>query len=398
MIVDGTMQAVIAKIQEAAEKYIPEELDILQEICNTDCQSKDVEGNKKVISILQRRVFPHLPIDLSYVEAPGVGTHVIARITPENPRGKIVMVGHLDTVFPAGSAKEHPFHIDGEWAYGLGVADCKGGIITGSYALRILAENGLLPDWEIVMVWNCDEEIGSPTARPLFEQEAEGADYTFAMESARLENGLLTCRWGCALFHVAVEGRSAHAGLAYTKGADANLQLARIITRLSQQNDPEKNLYFNCGRISGGEHGDIVSNHAEADGTFIFDTPEQMEKIKAIIQTVETEDVLPGCSVKTDITLMFPSMPRSEKTMKVYELVHKAGLLLGRDYPEQWSLGSSDANWLTYFGAPSLCALGPYMLDIHTVNERLRIDSLYEKTVLFAVTVSLLREEGEAHR
>lgn len=72
--------------------------------------------------------------------------------------------------------------------------------------------------------------------------------------------------------------------------------------------------------------------------------------------------------------------------------------LLGRDYPEQWSLGSSDANWLTYFGAPSLCALGPYMLDIHTVNERLRIDSLYEKTVLFAVTVSLLREEGEAHR
>lgn len=393
---DHYMQTVIAKAQEGAAKYLSEELDVLQEICNTDCQSRDVEGNRKVISILQRRVFPHLPAALEYVEAPGVGTHVVARIKPEHPRGKIVMVAHLDTVFPAGSATAHPFHIDGEWAYGLGVADCKGGIITGSYALRILAESQLLPDWEIVMVWNCDEEIGSPTSRPLFEREAQGADYTFAMESARLENGLLTCRWGCALFTVKVTGRTAHAGLAYPQGADANLQLARIITRLAEKNDPTRNLYFNCGHISGGEHGDIVSEAAQAEGVFIFSSPEEFEKIQAIIKSVETDGLLPGCTVHTDISLMFPAMPRSDKTLKVYHLVHEAGQLLGRDYPEQSSLGSSDANWLTHFGAPSLCALGPYMRDIHTVKERLKIESLVEKTALFAVTVGLLREREGA--
>lgn len=393
---DNYMQTVIAKAKKGAEKYLAEELDVLREICNTDCQSKDLEGNKKVISILERRVFPHLPITLEYVDAPGVGTHVVARIKPENPKGKIVMVAHLDTVFAAGSAAEHPFHIDGEWVYGLGVADCKGGIITSSYALRILAENQLLPDWEIVMIWNCDEEIGSPTSRALFEREAKGADYTFAMESARLENGLLTCRWGCALFNVKVKGKTAHAGLAYTKGADANLQLAKIMTNLAAKNDPEKNLYFNCGRIVGGDHGDIVSNKAEADGTFIFSTQEQFKEIEATIKAAETEDIIPGCSVETEVMMMFPSMPRNEKTLKVYDLVHRAGLLLGRDYPEQWSLGSSDANWLTYFGAPSLCALGPYMLDIHTVNERAKIESFTEKTALFAVTVGLLKEaEGK---
>lgn len=387
------MRTVIAAAKEGAEQYLAEELDVLREICNTDCQTKDVEGNQKVISILRRRVFPHLPAEIEYVDAPGVGTHVVARVKPDNPRGKIVLAAHLDTVFAAGSAKDHPFRIDGEWAYGLGVADCKGGIITGSYALRILAERRLLPDWEIVMVWNCDEEIGSPTSRRLFQQEARGADYTFAMESARLENGLLTCRWGCAHFTVTVTGRTAHAGLAYPQGADANLQLARIVARLAEKNDPARNLYFNCGRISGGRHGDVVSEQAQAEGVFIFSSPEEFEHIQSIIRKVEGEGVLPGCTVSTDVSLMFPAMPRSDKTLKVYELVREAGLLLGRDYPEQSSLGASDANWLTHFGAPSLCALGPYMRDIHTVNERLKIESLAEKTALFAVTVGLLKNK-----
>ena len=97
------------------------------------------------------------------------------------------MMAHLDTVFPVGSAAQHPFRIDGDWAWGLGVGDCKSGVLISLFGALILKKAGLLPPWELTYLFNCDEEIGSGSGRKLFAREAERLQVAYTNCFAHLE-------------------------------------------------------------------------------------------------------------------------------------------------------------------------------------------------------------------
>ena len=187
-----------------------------------------------------------------------------------------------------------------------------------------------------------------------------------------------------------MEGKAAHAGLNYRGGADASLELARLVTMLAEHNDPEKGIFFNAGRLRSGSHGDIVSDRAEGDVFFSFPNQADFQEVERLLARVGTEPSATGCRVSAKAELLFPPMEEDEKSLRAYRLVEEAGRQLGMALPRQSSSGSSDACWFSSFGVPTVDALGPYMQDIHTVEERVRVSSIPERTQLFAALLAAL--------
>lgn len=381
----------IALIREKAEAALPVQLELLRRLVSIDCGTGNIEGNAAIV-LLVAEALSDVGAQVERVVCPGVGTHIVARLPAKRqPARKIVLIAHLDTVFDRGEAARHPFRIEGDRAFGLGIADCKGGVVVSLAATRIAQELGRIPeDLEIVMIYNCDEEAGSGSSRDVFERETQSAEAVFVFEPGRAKNGIITCRRGCASGWIEISGKAAHAGLHYPDGMDANIQLAHSLLTLSAANRPEKGLYFNAGCLSGGKHADIVSEQARAEFFVSFGDDEEWQWIQQAVKSLETSVSVPGCSVRTGLALSFPAMPRVERNVRIFEKVRSAGLLLGMDLPEECAAGSSDACWCTSFGAPTVDALGPYMESIHTVDECLHLHTIRERTELFAVTLALL--------
>ena len=211
-----------AKIKEMAGECLESQVELLKRFASIDCESKNEDGNRKVVDIAKEVLSSIDGIEIKEVYFEGTGSHIVARIVPENPEGKIVINCHMDTVFPAGFAEKNPPYIDDEnWLHGLGVGDCKGGFVVSAYAVKTASKLGLLPNKEIVMIYSCDEEIGSVTSSVVFEKEAMGAECAFVFEGAAKIGdgyGIVTERRGVILGSLDIKGVEAHAGGAYLDG------------------------------------------------------------------------------------------------------------------------------------------------------------------------------------
>ena len=167
----------INKIKELAEVYLQEQVDLLMRFTSVDSESNYVEGNRQVID-MARAVLETIPgVTMEEMFFEGCGTHLIARIKPEHPEGKIILNSHMDTVFPVGYAAKFPPYVDEDnWLHGLGSGDCKAGFAVSAYAVKIASQLGLLPNKEIVMLYSCDDrslKIIRATVKAALESQTE---------------------------------------------------------------------------------------------------------------------------------------------------------------------------------------------------------------------------------
>lgn len=379
---------------EGAKEQLPELLALLEKICSVDSCTGDVEGNGKVIALLEP-VLAELGAEVEKVVEPGLGTHLVARVRPEGPsKGRVLLVAHLDNVFEAGLVAQHPFHIEGDWVHGLGAGDCKGGVLTALFGTLILKKAGKLPDWELDYLFTCDEEIGSGSGSKVYKKEAEGADYALVFEGANMDgdmNGFITARKGVILGDIDVIGKEAHAGLDYLEGHSATHELAQQIIRLYSFNDFEREIYYNVAPISGGRPNGIVAGEAHA-GFCVAGIPTNAD-FKAIedqLDTMPEHVTVEGTTVKVSYHTLFPSMEVSEQNHKAYALVEGAASLLGLKHCERGEKAATDAAYLSTYGVPSVDALGPYTVGIHTVEEKVYIPSFQERLALCALILGML--------
>ena len=182
---------------------------------------------KKLVAIVENLLNTIQGIQIEKHYSKGFGQHIVAKLKPENPDGKIILSAHMDTVFKKGDTAENPPHIEGDRFYGLGSADCKGGLLVSIYGVKILQENGLLPNKEIVFIFNCDEESGTPVAHPVFDLEIPGTDMAFVFEPSRLDNGVVTSRKGTIRLPIEVHGVKAHSGNNYLDGRSATIETGK---------------------------------------------------------------------------------------------------------------------------------------------------------------------------
>lgn len=376
---------------EGAKQALPQILQMLEQICNVDSGTENEAGNQQVIALL-RPLFARLGAEVEEVYEQGLGTHLIVRVLPkEQPKGKMLLMAHLDTVFPVGSAAEHPFHIKDDWAWGLGVVDCKCGVLISLFSALILKEADLLPSWNFTYIFNCDEEIGSGSGCKLFEQEAKDADCALVFEGGREVDGKLhfvTARRGVILGDIDVKGKEAHAGSAYLEGHSAVHELAQQIVRLYSFNDMEKKIYYNVAPISGGRPNGVVAG--QAHGQFCvagLPTNADFKVVEEKLASMPKQITVEGCTVDVTWKTLFPAMERTEKSGKLYDCVKEAASVLGLETEEVADPCATDAAWISSFGVPAIDALSAIELDIHTMEERVYIPSIEQRTALGALTI-----------
>ena len=389
-----TTEEILKAAAEGAAKYEAEQFEVLKKFCSIDCGSRDEEGNAKIVEIVDGLLKEIKGIDIQHHYFEGYGINIVARLKPENPDGKIVLNAHLDTVFHRGDTEKYPFRLDYEndMAYGLGIVDCKGGVLVAIYAVRAMQEAGMLPNKEIVFIFNCDEEIGSPTGHQVFDMEIPGLDAAYVFEPSRLVNGVLTARKGACSITVNVKGKKAHSGINYLEGRSATVELAYTIMKLYESNINERGIQFNVAKLYGGEDGTgVVADKASAAVGVRVANQADIDTVKEIVARVEKDIYIDGCEKTVTIDRIGVPMERNEKNIGLYKTVWEAGKLLGYDLIEQQTGGGGDVSWFSYKGVPSVDALSPYMYKIHSYDEHMRLSSVKEKTELFCVVLGTMK-------
>lgn len=383
---------IVRAAREGAKRYRAEQQALLERFSTIDSGSRNIEGNASVNEVIEEMLSHIEGIKIERRHFDGYGDNIVAKLTPPGASGKIILNAHTDTVFNPGDCAAHPFRVEGDRAYGLGIVDCKGGIIVAIYAVRIMQEAGMLPNKEICFIFNCDEEIGSPTGHVTFDEEIPGADAAFVFEPARLEDGVLTARKGSVSIGIEVRGKRAHAGVNYLDGRSATVELASKIIKLYESNIDERGIQFNIGKLYGVETGTgVVPDYACADVGVRVANDADIATVREIVERVGKMTYIEGTESKIEIKKISVPMERSEKNCALYRHVHAAGMLLGHDLPEQSTGGSGDSSWFSCKGVPTVDALGPYMYEIHSTNESMRLSSLEEKTALFCTVLGTMR-------
>ncbi len=257
---DDELAAIEARIRADEAVYLAD----LETLVNIDCGSYTPDGVDRVGEFVAAFMGARgatvrlVPDPAGRLGQTVIGTWDGRHATPGGPR--ILLIGHMDTVFDPGTAAERPFAIDAEGiARGPGVTDMKSGLLAGLFALKALLDAGPLPFERLIYVANPDEEIGSPSSTPHIREIAAESDVCLVLECARANGDIVSSRKGILDARVTVRGRAAHAGVEPEKGRSAVLAAADLVTRLHALNGRWDGVTINVGVIEGGTRPNVVA-------------------------------------------------------------------------------------------------------------------------------------------
>ncbi|WP_100372153.1 M20 family metallopeptidase [Bacillus sp. FJAT-45037] len=367
-----------------------EMLTLLELLVNTDSGSTNKAGVDQVGEIITEK-FLALGFSVRVVENEKVGNHLVIEHSEAEHRD-VLIVAHMDTVFEEGTAKDRPFRIDPEKgrAYGPGVIDMKGSLVSVIYALRALKQVGDDSYKNVRIILNSDEEIGSKTSRALIEHATKGISYALIMEPARKDGSLVTERRGSGRYKIKVHGRAAHSGIEPEKGRSAIEELAHKIVKLYELNDHEHGISVNVGIIEGGDAVNTVSSTAIGHVDVRVSTLQQAEEMEYKIEQVcATTDVF-GTKIELTGDISRPPMLKNEKITHLFQIVQEVGQELGMNIKDTRTGGGSDASFTAAMGIPTIDGLGPIGGNAHSEHEYLEIASLTERTELLAKIIQRL--------
>src|SRR6266516_1521907 len=384
------MEPELQAVRRAVEASYPSYLADLEATVNVDCGTYLPAGVNRVADLMRERFEgsgwtverrPHFADGSS----DGLGDVLVATLRggkPETPR--ILLVGHMDTVFPDGTARERPFRIDGDRAFGPGTSDMKAGLLAGYYAVRALREVGWGDFGSITYVCNPDEEIGSPFSGPIIVDLARSMSACFVLECGRENGNIVSARKGVADISIAIDGRAAHAGVEPQKGRSATLQAAHTTIDLHALNGRWPGVTVNVGIIRGGTRPDVVAERCELEVDLRAETQASFDEALAEIERMARATVVPDVSVEVRKMSGFPPMEKSERSAGLIRRVKEIAHELGFDVNDQATGGASDANPVAALGVPTLDGLGPVGGGAHSREEWLDLSSVVPRVSMLA--------------
>jgi len=315
---------------------------------------------------------------------PHHGNALEARFGPRRSAGAsaspILLLGHLDTVWPLGTLQSMPCRVREGRLWGPGTLDMKTGVAMAATAIELLVEADLLRR-EIILLLNGDEEIGSPVSRPITENVARQCSAVYVLEPAQ---GLAykTARKGIGDWHIQVQGVAAHAGVDFEKGANALRELARAIETVSGWTDLKRGLTVSVGVAAGGSKSNVVPAHAQADIDVRIPRLAEGPRIERRFAALRPAD--PRCTLIVTGGINRPPMERSRGTLRLFRKAHLLASELGFELNEASSGGGSDGNFTAALGIPTLDGMGAVGEGAHARHESVFIEHLAPRTALLA--------------
>jgi glutamate carboxypeptidase len=378
--------AELARLHELVLHSQPAFLEDLAFLVNLDCGSYSKAGVDRVGRWMTRFLER---LGATVVAHPGgdLGDTIVGSIQGSGgPR--LLVIGHMDTVFPEGTAAQRPYRVENGRAFGPGVTDMKSGLLAGLYgllALRgLLDSNGGLPFERIVFVANPDEEIGSPASSPIIRELAGDADACFVLECARANGDIVSARKGIVDLRLTIEGRAAHAGVEPEKGRSAILEAAHEILALHALNGRWPGVTCNAGVIEGGSRPNVVAERCVLEVDLRAPGREALEAAEAEIRAIAAHPTV--ADVRVTVEEMNRHWPM-EKLPRSDHLIGTTQALAGRlgfKVRDAATGGASDANTTAGLGVPTLDGLGPVGGNDHAPTEYLELDSIVPRTTLLA--------------
>jgi glutamate carboxypeptidase len=264
----GTVQAAPAardaRVWSAAQAARPAQLQLLQQAVDIDSGTGDVEGGRKLAALLIPRLQAlGMTVEAVPAEAAGLPENIVATLKGTG-KGRILLIGHIDTVFGPGTVAQRPFRMDAEKAYGPGVSDEKGGVIEGLYALQILHDLGFKGFKQITFLIETSEERGSPGTQNLIRKLLTDADVELNLEPGDPPDVLTVWRKGSTTFHIDVKGRAAHAGVAPQDGRNAAVELIHQLQGADSLPKSGDGLTANLTLMSAGTRNNTIPENAQA--------------------------------------------------------------------------------------------------------------------------------------
>jgi glutamate carboxypeptidase len=361
----------------------------LEMLVNIDSGTGQWRGINEIMGYLERWL-EAIGFGVSLHDSEGFGQNLVARL-----RGKggvrLLLVGHLDTVYGAGAASVRPFQVNDGLAFGPGVIDMKSGVLMGVYGLRALLESGFDQFGEIVVVFNNDEEVGSAGSAALLREIARQVDIGFVLEASRSAEVITKSRKGADKYIVEVTGIPAHSGAEPHKGRSAVIELAHKMIAIHNLNMLYPGVTFNVTRLSSSEPLNIIPEVARCHISVRAFNVQGLE-----LAAKALEQVAAGCSIpdtRTKLTCTRGRMPYAStpEIMQLVELAQEEGKALGLAIVAEGKGGLSDANLLMEAGIPVLDSLGPIGGGMHDLNrEYLQVDSIPLRGALLAGLISRL--------
>jgi glutamate carboxypeptidase len=353
-----------------------EMINLLQKLVELESPSIDKEATDKLSSFLANYL-QQLGCQVEILEQENYGNHVLATFGEEGP--PLLVLCHMDTVWATGEIKERPFRVEGNKAYGPGVMDMKGGIVQALFALAAAKKRGLKRQIKILL--NTEEEIGSPSSRPIIEEQALKAKAVLVLEPPVGTHGALkTFRKGVGMFNIKVKGKAAHAGADPEKGVSAVEELARQIIKLHSLTDLEQGTTVNVGVIGGGTRSNVIAAEAWAGVDLRVPSMAEVERVMPIIQNLKPE--LTGTEVVVEGELNRPPMERTPAIVQLFQHAQRLGEEMGFNLEEIGTGGASDGNFTAALGVPTLDGLGAVGEGGHAHHEYIILDYLPERAAL----------------
>jgi glutamate carboxypeptidase len=338
-----------------------------------------------------RRIAASLGMRVRVEPRSEAGDHSVVEIGEGRPR--ILLVGHVDTVWPHGQIARMPLvRKDGKLC-GPGTLDMKVGVSMGLLATRAVFETARPATGTIAMLVTSDEETGSESSRGLIEAEALASDAVLVLEPALAGGPLKTSRKGIGQYQLAVTGVSAHAGVDPGKGVSAIRELARQIIAVEALHDLDRGVSVNVGVVSGGTRPNVVPEEAVAIVDVRAPTLDDAARIDAAFKALRP--ILPGARLVVTGGFERPPMERSAGVIALYEHAQAAAAALGQTIAEGGTGGGSDGNLTAALGVPTLDGLGGVGDGAHALHEHVLLDTLLPRTSLLAALIArLLSPEG----
>ncbi|WP_312095839.1 M20 family metallopeptidase [Niallia sp.] len=365
-------------------------LQLLERIVNINSGSYQKAGVDKVGDILINE-FEQLGFIAEVHDVLDKGNNIVLK-HKEATNPSILLIGHIDTVFPAGTVEKRPFSMEGDYAKGPGVFDMKASHVMTLYALKYLISQNNDAYKNVIIIINTDEEIGSITSRELIEATAKTVDHVLIMEPADLDGNVVNGRKGGGKFFVKIYGKSAHSGVAPEKGASAIQELALKIVKLHELTKLE-GIHVNVGLVSGGQSVNTIAPFAEAGIDLRFETQEQGEfaqsKIVEICSYTETSDT----RIELNGGITRPAWKIEEKKNDLLFVLKEAASELQLDLGTRYSGGGSDGNFTGNMGIPTVDGLGPRGGNAHQDDEFMVISSLSERGQLLVKVLNKLTKQ-----
>lgn len=362
--------------------------ELLREIVNIDSGTGCTAGINAVGATLARFLGEH-GVESRTISTDSGNLLTCGALNAEPNRSRVLLLGHMDTVFPSGEAERRPFVIRNGRGYGPGVADMKAGLVMNCFVLAALRRYSDLP---LTGLFTVDEEIGSPVSASFVGDLARNAAAVFNAEPGRPNGNVVNGRRGGVFLEFDIEGKAAHSGVNYAEGVSAIEELASKIKELHAIANPERGINTNVGVVSGGLSVNIIAPNAKGQVDVRYRLPDDRQEVWARISSILGTTNLPGTTISYRKVGEFFPVSETAQISRLLATYQESAQAHGVSLAGEFSNGCSDSGFVSAVGAPVLCGVGPVGGETHTRTEYVEMNSIVSRARILADAILRLAD------